>query len=69
MRYHFGSVALGSLTISILWVVRWIFEFYRIKMSRMSKDSKIGKVLSATSGWLLWLLENFVKYFSDNAYI
>ena len=69
LRYHMGSVAFGSLTIGFCQLIRWVFEYYRRKMSMMNRQNKVAKVLFATTGWLLWLLEHCVKYFSKNAYI
>lgn len=69
LRYHVGSVALGTLTIAFCQIFRWTFEYYRKRMSVMKRDSKVGKVMFTTTGWFLWLLEHCIKYFSKNAYI
>lgn len=69
LRYHLGSIAFGSLTIAFFQAIRWVFEYYRRKTSMMNRETKGAKVLLATTAWLLWVLEHFVKYFSKNAYI
>jgi choline transporter-like protein 2/4/5 len=38
-------------------------------MGSMSKDIKWVKVMLCLTGWILWLLEHFVKYMTKNAYI
>lgn len=50
-------------------MIRLIFEYYRRKMGTLSKTIPWVKVLLAITGYMLWLLENFVKYMTKNAYI
>ena len=38
-------------------------------MGVLSREIKWVKVMLALTGWLLWLLENCIKYISKNAYI
>jgi hypothetical protein len=38
-------------------------------MGMLSKEIKWVKVMLAITGWMLWLLENCIKYISKNAYI
>lgn len=68
-RYHLGSIAFGSFVIAVCQMIRLIFEYYRRKMSSLSKDIKIVKILLVVTGYVLWLLENFIKYMTKNAYI
>lgn len=67
--YHWASVAFGALIIAICQMIRIIFEYYRRKMGMMSREIKWVKVMLALTGWLLWLLENCIKYITKNAYI
>lgn len=68
-RYHMGSVAFGSCLIAVCQMIRLIFEYYRQKMGTLSKEITWVKVLLCLTGYLLWLLENVIKYFTKNAYI
>lgn len=38
-------------------------------MGVANKENKCYKVLKCTTGYLLWSLENFIKYMTKNAYI
>lgn len=67
--YHWASVAFGALIIAICQMIRIIFEYYRRKMGMMSREIKWVKVMLALTGWMLWLLENCIKYITKNAYI
>jgi len=69
LRYHLGSIAFGSFIIAVCQMIRLIFEYYRQKMGVMSKEIKLVKILLILTGYLLWLMENCVKYISKNAYI
>lgn len=68
-RYHLGSIAFGSCLIAICQMIRLIFEYYRRKMGALDKAIPWVKVLMYLTGYLLWLLEKFVKYMTKNAYI
>jgi hypothetical protein len=50
-------------------MIRLVFEYYRQKMGVVSKEIPIVKVLLVLTGYLLWMMENCVKYISKNAYI
>ena len=68
-RYHWPSVALGSLVIAISQAIRIVFEYYRKKMGALEKTIPWVKALLCMTGYCLWCLENCVKYMSKNAYI
>jgi hypothetical protein len=38
-------------------------------MGIVSKEIRLVKILLVLTGYLLWLMENCVKYISKNAYI
>lgn len=50
-------------------MIRLVFEYYRRKMGVLSKEIPVVKLLLVLTGYLLWLMENCVKYISKNAYI
>jgi len=68
-KYHLGSIAFGSFIIAVCQMLRLLFEYYRQKMGVLSQEIKIVKILTVLTGYLLWLMENCVKYISKNAYI
>jgi solute carrier family 44 (choline transporter-like protein), member 2/4/5 len=68
-KYHWASIALGSLIIAICQMIRLIFEYYRKKMGMLEKTSTLIKILVVSTGYCLWCLEKCVKYISKNAYI
>lgn len=67
--YHWASVAFGALIIAICQVIRIVFEYYRKKLGVLDKAIPWVKVLITLTGYLLWLLENCIKYITKNAYI
>ncbi len=69
LRYHIGSIAFGSCIIAIVQFIRLMFEYYRKKIQKASKNNPIVKALLCLTGYLLWYLEKCVKFISKNAYI
>ena len=68
MRYHLGSIAFGSFLIAICQMIRFLFEYYRKKITTMPQ-TKLVKALICMTRYLLWLMEKCVKYITKNAYI
>ena len=68
-RYHLGSIAFGSFCIAVVQMIRLIFEWYRRKIAKASRDSKVVKALLCLTSYCLYLLEKCVKFISKNAYI
>jgi hypothetical protein len=68
-RYHWPSVALGSFILAVCQAIRLVFEYYRKKMSAVAQTVPLVKILLCLTGYLLWMLENCIKYVSKNAYI
>jgi hypothetical protein len=46
-----------------------IFEYYRVKVGSMDKSKPISRFLLKTTGYCLYILENFIKYMTKNSYI
>eukprot|EP00884_Botryococcus_braunii_P000130 jgi/Botrbrau1/10117/Bobra.20_2s0024.1 len=72
LRYHLGSVAMGSLVIAIVQFVRLLLEWVHARTRRYinaSPASKFIKPLVWVVRCLLWLLEKIVKFINRNAYI
>lgn len=68
-RYHLGSIAFGSFVIAVCQMIRAFFEYYRQKMGMLNKELPVVKMILCATGYLLWCLENCIKYVTKNAYI
>ena len=68
-RYHLGSIAFGSFVIAVCQMIRIVFEYYRRKAGNLEKAVPLVKILLKLTSYLLWILENVVKYMTKNAYI
>uniref|UniRef100_A0A0N4ZWB9 Choline transporter-like protein n=1 Tax=Parastrongyloides trichosuri TaxID=131310 RepID=A0A0N4ZWB9_PARTI len=66
-RYHLGSIALGSLIIAIIKVVRAILQWLYEKMK--GSQNKIVKTFYCLLSIWFWLLENVLKFLTINSYI
>lgn len=69
MRYHLGSIALGSFVIALCQMMRFFFEYYRKKIQSIEKPNKCIRIMLCLTGYLLYIMEKCVKYVSKNAYI
>jgi len=71
MRYSLGSVALGSLIVSIIEWVRFILETLRrrLKFVNSAHDSWFGKTVSSSSQCCLGCIDWTLKSVNRNAYI
>ncbi|CEF61011.1 CTL-like protein 2 [Strongyloides ratti] len=67
IRYHLGSIALGSLIIALIKFIRTILQ-YIYNNFKGSKNKIIRKIYCLMSCWF-WLLENVLKYLTTNSYI
>lgn len=68
VRYHLGSLAFGAFTIAVCQMIRFLFEYYRKKITS-ADPTKLVKALLCLTGYLLWLMDKCVKYINKNAYI
>ena len=71
MRYSLGSVALGSLVVSIVEWVRFILECLRRKLKFVgsARESCFGKAASSSSECCLGCIDWTLKSVNRNAYI
>lgn len=71
MRYSLGSVALGSLVVSVVEWVRFILECLRRKLKFVSsaRESCFGKAASSSSECCLGCIDWTLKSVNRNAYI
>eukprot|EP00040_Diaphanoeca_grandis_P027572 m.157150 g.157150 ORF g.157150 m.157150 type:complete len:738 (-) comp31042_c2_seq2:38-2251(-) len=66
LRYHIGTVCLGSLVIAIIQMLRAILAYIQKKYGKAV--GKIGRFVMCCCQCCLWLLEKCMKYVNKNAY-
>ncbi|KAK6180571.1 hypothetical protein SNE40_012702 [Patella caerulea] len=67
IRYHLGSIALGSLLIALVQFVRLIVSFIDGRLR--GKENPVAQVLLKMLSCCLWCFEKFLKFLNANAYI
>ncbi|KAG9338747.1 hypothetical protein JZ751_025183 [Albula glossodonta] len=67
LRYHTGSLAFGSLILSIVQVIRVILEYLDQKLK--GAQNKFAKFLLRCLKCCFWCLEKCIKFLNRNAYI
>uniref|UniRef100_A0A1A7ZXS0 Choline transporter-like protein n=2 Tax=Nothobranchius furzeri TaxID=105023 RepID=A0A1A7ZXS0_NOTFU len=67
LRYHTGSLAFGSLILSIVQIIRVLLEYLDHKLK--GAQNKCTKFLLCCLKCCFWCLEKFVKFLNRNAYI
>ena len=68
-RYHFGSIALGSLLIAVVWMIRFIFEYVAKKVQDASGNNAFTRGLLCCIRCCLDCFDRFMRYLTRNAYI
>lgn len=69
-RYHFGSLALGSLLIAIVWMVRFVFEYFSKKLEKVTgEDNCFTKAFMRCIECFLACFDRMMRYLTRNAYI
>ncbi|KAK1946620.1 Choline transporter-like protein 5 [Phytophthora citrophthora] len=69
VRYHFGSVAFGSLIIAILQFARITLEYVDQKMRSAKQGNAVVRVAMMCLKCLLWCFEKCLKFLNNNAFI
>uniref|UniRef100_A0A670I5R8 Choline transporter-like protein n=1 Tax=Podarcis muralis TaxID=64176 RepID=A0A670I5R8_PODMU len=67
LRYHIGSIAFGSLILTIVQLIRIVLEYMDHKLK--GSGNKVAKCLLCCMKCCFWCLEKFVKFLNRNAYI
>ena len=67
LRYHTGSVAFGSLIITIIKIIRYIIVYIQEKTKGTDNDAI--KCILKCLYCCCWCFEKFMKYINRNAYI
>jgi len=69
-RYHFGSIAFGSLILAIVQMIRIILAYMETQAKKMAgKESKIVQYTLKCLQCYLACFERFIKFLNKNAYI
>jgi solute carrier family 44 (choline transporter-like protein), member 2/4/5 len=68
-RYHMGTLAFGSLVLTIVWFIRGIFEYLGEKMNKASGNNGCTKCLVCSIRCCLDCFDRFVRFLNMNAYI
>jgi choline transporter-like protein 2/4/5 len=69
VRYHFGSVAFGSLIIAIMQFLRIALEYVDQKMKAAKQGNAVVKVAMMCLKCFLWCFEKCLKFLNKNAFI
>nr|CAD7394408.1 unnamed protein product [Timema cristinae] len=67
VRYHLGTVAMGSLLIALVQMVRVVLTFVQNRLK--GYDNSVTRCMFKCCQCCLYLLEKFLKFFTRNAYI
>ena len=68
-RYHMGSLAFGSLILSIVWIIRAAFEYIGEKVMDAAPGNGCTKCLVACIHCCLDCFDRFLRFLTRNAYI
>ncbi|XP_060915367.1 choline transporter-like protein 4 [Labrus mixtus] len=67
LRFHVGSLAFGSLILTLVQIVRIILEY--IDHKTRSAQNPVARFLLCCLKCCFWCLEKFIKFLNRNAYI
>ena len=69
VRYHFGSLAFGSFILTLIWIIRIIFEYIGEKMIDASGNNGCTRCLIGCIRCCLDCFDRFMRYLNRNAFI
>nr|XP_020024101.1 choline transporter-like protein 4 isoform X1 [Castor canadensis] len=67
LRYHTGSLAFGSLILTLVQIARIILEYIDHKLR--GAQNSVARCIMCCFKCCLWCLEKFIKFLNRNAYI
>ncbi|KAM9947507.1 hypothetical protein ACTFIT_000831 [Dictyostelium discoideum] len=67
IRYHLGSIALGSLILAIVQFIRWVLRFLEKKFK--GKEAYLARFIVRCLNCIFGCFERFIKFLDKNAYI
>jgi len=68
-RYHLGSIAFGSLILTIVWCIRAICEYVGKKIAEASGDNGCTRCLLCCMRCCLDCFDRFMRFLTRNAFI
>jgi len=69
-KYHFGSIAFGSLILAIIQFIRLVLAYIQSQSKKLEgKDGKVIKYTLACLSCYLFCFEKIIKFLNKNAYI
>ena len=69
-RFHLGTLAFGSLVLSIVRMIRVLLEYVEEKLKQYElEDNYAVKCVMCCCKCCMWCLEKFIRYMNRNAYI
>lgn len=70
LRYNFGSLALGSFILAVIWIIRVTLEYVSEKLEKAGgSENGIVKTVIWCCRCYLDCFHRFVKFLNENAYI
>jgi len=66
---NFGSLALGSFILAIVWIIRITFEYLDRQMKMANKENAVVNMISNCIRCCLDCFHRFIKFINENAYI
>jgi choline transporter-like protein 2/4/5 len=69
LRYHAGSLALGSLLIALVQAVRIVFEYIDAKTKKQQENSCMLRFLMCCFKWCLRCFDKWLRFISRQAFI
>jgi len=69
MRFHLGSVAFGSLMVSIIQFVRYFSAYVQHRAQALTKRTRVARAIACVVQYCLKCLESCIAFVSRNAYI
>ncbi|KAL3276791.1 hypothetical protein HHI36_012155 [Cryptolaemus montrouzieri] len=67
LRYHIGTLAFGSLIITICRMIRLVLEYIDRKLKKYNNE--VTRAIMCLLKCFFWCLEKFLKFINTNAYI
>lgn len=69
VRYHLGSIALGSFIVAVVQFIRAVLEYIDRKTKKIQDSNPVVKFFMCCIRYCMWYLEKVLKFINRNAYI
>lgn len=68
-KYHLGSVAMGSLLVAIIQMIRAAVEYLDMQRRKMDPNNKVVQIACCCVKCCLWCMEKCMRFINRQAYI